>query len=148
MDAPPAQAAVVPATARDVPSDENAAEPSMLQLLGRARITADLHTNTLIVVAETASSKIYAELIEKLDQRRPQVLIEAKVIILSGSDDFSFGVEIFGDGHNGLRKLLAFSSYGLSQIDPATGALNLIPGLGFNGHSSILRPQIRLFVVL
>jgi general secretion pathway protein D len=117
----------------DSSSESVAAEPSMLQLLGRARITADLHTNTLIVVAEPQVQKIYAELIEKLDQRRPQVLIEAKVLILSGSDDFSFGVEIFGNGGSGVRRLLAFSSYGLSQIDPATGALKLIPGLGFNG---------------
>lgn len=102
-------------------------------LLGRARITADVHTNTLIVVAEPAVQRIYADLIEKLDRRRPQVLIEAKVVILNTSDDFSLGVEFSTGDRDGSRRLLTFSSFGLSEVDPATGALSLIPGLGFNG---------------
>jgi general secretion pathway protein D len=103
------------------------------KLLGQARITADLHTNTLIVLAEPQVQKIYAELIEKLDQRRPQVLIEAKVVIIDTTGNFSFGVEVSGGKFAGAKKLFAFSSYGLSEVDPATGALSIIPGLGFNG---------------
>jgi len=101
--------------------------------IGRARITADPNTNTLIVVAEPAAQRIYAELIERLDRRRPQVLIETKAVIIDTSDDFSLGVEVStGDGE-GLKRLLAFTSYGLSTVDPVSGALALMPGLGFNG---------------
>jgi general secretion pathway protein D len=100
-------------------------------LLGQARITADVHTNTLIIVAEPAVQRIYAELIEKLDQRRPQVLIEAKLVIIDTSDDFSLGVELSAAGK--AHKILGFSSFGLSEIDPVTGALSILPGLGFNG---------------
>jgi type II secretory pathway component GspD/PulD (secretin) len=109
-------------------------------LLGRARITADVHTNTLIVVAEPAVQRIYAELIEELDRRRPQVLIDSKVVIIDTSDDFSLGVEFStGDGE-GSRRLLSFSSFGLSEVDPITGALSIIPGLGFNG--TLVDPEV------
>ncbi|MCA9214181.1 MAG: hypothetical protein KDB27_14015 [Planctomycetales bacterium] len=109
-----------------------AADP-ITEMLGRARVTADIHTNTLIVIAEPAVQRIYAQLIEKLDQRRPQVLIEAQFVVIDTSNDFSLGVELSGGDGEGSRRNLAFSSFGLSQVNPVTGALSLLPGLGFNG---------------
>ena len=46
------------------------------------------------------------------------------------SDNFSFGIEL---SELGQKHLLAFSSLGLSKVDPVSGALSVIPGLGFNG---------------
>jgi len=102
-------------------------------LPGSARLTVDENTNTLIVVADPSVQTLYAELIEKLDQRRPQVLIEAKVVAISANDDFNIGIEISGGDRTGLDRLFAFTSYGLSTVDPLTGSLALIPGRGFNG---------------
>ena len=102
-------------------------------LPGRAKLTIEESTNTLIVVAEPAVQALYAEMIDKLDRLRPQVLIEAKIVAISGTDTLDLGVEISGGDRSGLKKLFAFTSYGLSTVDPATGALSLIPGLGFNG---------------
>jgi len=103
------------------------------ELLGRARISGDVNTNSLIVVAEPAVHRVYEELIKRLDQPRPQVMVEAKFVIIDTSHDFSLGVEIStGDG-TGLKRLLAFSSYGLSTVDPISGSLSIIPGLAFNG---------------
>ena len=34
---------------------------------------------------------------------------------------------------SGLKRVFAFSSYGLSTVDPVSGALSIIPGLAFNG---------------
>ena len=99
----------------------------------QANISADIKTNSLIVVAEPEVQEVYAELISKLDQPQPQVLIEAKVVILDTSDNFSLGVEISGGDRTGAKKLFAFSSYGLSTVNPVNGALSIIPGLGFNG---------------
>lgn len=110
------------------PEDSEAA-----RLLGQARVTADTHTNALIVVAEPAVQRVYAELIKQLDRRRPQVLIEAKFVIVDTSDDFSLGVEVSGGDRKGGKRLFAFSSYGLSTVDAVSGALSLVPGLGFNG---------------
>jgi len=97
------------------------------------RITADPKTNTIIVVAEPQIQEHYATLIKFLDRRSPQVLIEAKIVTIDTSNEFMLGVEVSGGERTGIRKLLAFSSFGLSTPDPVTGALALIPGVGFNG---------------
>ncbi len=103
------------------------------RLLGRARISGDINTNSLIVVAEPAVHRVYEELIKKLDQPRPQVMVEAKFVIIDTSNDFSLGVEVSGGDRIGAKRLLAFSSYGLSTVDPVSGALSIVPGLAFNG---------------
>ncbi len=122
-----------PLVDQQLPPVDGVGSLSAGSLLGRARITADIHTNTLIVVAEPAVQRAYAELIEQLDKRRPQVLIEARLVILDTSDDFALGVEFSTGDRQGDRRLLSFSSFGLSEVDPTTGALAIIPGLGFNG---------------
>jgi general secretion pathway protein D len=97
------------------------------------------------VVAEPAVQRLYAELIEKLDQRRAQVLVEARFVSIDTSNDFSLGVEISGITQNGTKKMLAFSSYGLSTTSATTGALTLIPGTGFNG--TLVDPNVADVVV-
>lgn len=130
----------VPGEAPGTPGVEMFESAQAAQLLGRARVSADIHTNTLIVVAEPSVQRLYGELIEELDRRRPQVLIEAKFVIIDASDDFSFGVEVSGGDREGASRLFAFTSYGLSTVNPATGALSLIPGLGFNG--ALVNPEV------
>lgn len=100
---------------------------------GEARVTIDETSNTLIVVADPAVQQLYADLIEKLDQRRPQVLIEVSVVTISANDNFNFGIEVSGGDSVGDNRLFAFSSFGLSAVDSATGGLSLLPGRGFNG---------------
>jgi general secretion pathway protein D len=51
-------------------------------------------------------------------------------VTIDTSDNFSLGVDLSSMGHH---NLLAFTSYGLSKVDPVSGALSLIPGAGFNG---------------
>lgn len=100
---------------------------------GEAKITVDENTNTLIVVAGPATQKLYQELISKLDVRRPQVLVEVTVVTIDSQDDFNFGMEISVGDREGDKRLFALTSFGLSDVDPITGALTIIPGLGFNG---------------
>ena len=124
-------------------TDPVIAEPDDTQLRiapGRARVTADESSNTLIVVGDATVQQVYSELIRTLDQRRPQVLIEAKLVVIDTSNDFSLGVELSGGDRLGSRRLFAFSSFGLSMINPvptptnpAAGSLAIIPGTGFNG---------------
>ena len=102
-------------------------------LLGAARVSADPNTNTLIVVAEPKVQAVFAELVKNLDRRRAQVLIEAKVVVVDTSDDFSLGVEVSTGGGSEDTRAFAFSSFGLSEVDPTNGSLAIIPGLGFNG---------------
>jgi len=97
-----------------------------------ARVTADPFTNSIIVVGDRTVQEIYKNLIEFLDKKRPQVMIEARVIIIDTSDDFSLGVELSGGDRTGGRRLFQFSSFGLSALEPTTGALALLPGRGLN----------------
>ena len=101
--------------------------------LGNAQVTADIGSNTLIIIAEPEVQQAYQQLIEFLDKRRPQVMIEARIVVIDTSDDYTLGVEVSGGDRTGIRKLFAFSSYGLSTVSPATGALAITPGTGFNG---------------
>lgn len=100
----------------------------------QARVTADVNTNSIIVIANAEVQRLYAHLIEMLDIRRPQVLIEATLITLDTSDGFSLGVEISRSEENSDGdRVLNFSSFGLSEVDADTGRLTLTPGIGFNG---------------
>ncbi len=101
-------------------------------LSGDARVTADPSSNSIIVVADRATQEVYKNLIDFLDKRRPQVMIEAKVVIVDTTDGMSIGVEISGGDRTGINRLFQFTSYGLSTVDPLTGALSLLPGRGFN----------------
>ena len=104
-----------------------------------AVVTVDTNTNTLIVVAPPPVQQIYKQLIEVLDKRRPQVMIEVTMVTLDTTDNFSLGIEVSGSNQRDAQRWLSFSSFGLSTVDPATGALTLIPGLGFNG--TLVDPQ-------
>lgn len=100
---------------------------------GLARVTADPHTNSIIVVAPPDVQRLYEQLIRQLDKRRPQVLIECTIVTLDTTGEFSLGVEIGRLGGTDDNGIVTFSSFGLSTPDPATGQLRLLPGLGFNG---------------
>lgn len=124
---------------------ESTSQSSPTDLLGQARVTADVHTNTLIVVASPSVQRLYADLINQLDKRRPQVLIEAQFVVLNSTDDFSIGVEFSTGDRSGDRRALAFTSFGLSDVDPVSGALSIIPGLGFNG--TVVDPEVADVVI-
>ena len=97
-----------------------------------ARVTADPYTNSIIVVGDRPAQEIYKNLIEFLDVKRPQVMIEAQVVIIDTSDDYSLGVELSTGDRSGVNRLFEFTSFGLSTVDPMSGALSLIPGRGLN----------------
>lgn len=106
----------------------------------RAQVTADVNTNSLIVIADETTQRIYEELIDKVDRRSPQVLIEAKIVTVDTSNQFSLGIEVSGGDRTGESRLFGFSQFGLSSVDLATGALSFGDTLpGFNG--ALLRPE-------
>ena len=114
-------------------------------LPGGARASADPATNSIVVVASLETHEMYKRLIESLDVRKPQVLIDAKIVAVDTTDDFTLGVEISGGDRQGDSRLLGFTSFGLSQVDPTTGALQLLPMSGFNG--TLVNPEVADVVV-
>ncbi len=99
--------------------------------LGYESVTADTNTNTIIVRGSAEVQRTYERLIKTLDQRRPQVLLEATVVTLDTTHNFSFGVE-FSAHNNGSTKVLTFSQFGLSTANTTNGALGIIPNTGLN----------------
>jgi len=55
------------------------------------------------------------------------------------------GVEISGGDRQGASRLFGFTSFGLSEVDPVTGALQIIPMRGFNG--TLVNPEVADVVV-
>jgi len=98
-----------------------------------AVVTVDENTNTLIVVAPPPVQQIYKELIQVLDKRRPQVMVEVTMVTIDFTEGLSLGIELSGSNQRDGQQWITFSSFGLSTVNAATGALNLNPGTGFNG---------------
>jgi general secretion pathway protein D len=99
---------------------------------GAARVSIDTKSNSLIVIADRPVQMVYEDLIRALDRPRPQVMIEAKIVILDTSDNYSLGVEVSAPVTHKAAQILQFSSFGLSTVSAATGALALNPAQGFN----------------
>lgn len=114
---------------------------------GGVRVMADEATNAIIVVADPAMQSVYAELIKRLDVRRPQVLIEATVVTLDTTDDFALGVEFKRADDLGDDKgtVLNFTSFGLNTKNPTTGVVSITPSIGYSG--ALLSPDIARIVL-
>ncbi len=99
------------------------------------RIVADEATNSLLIQAEEEVFAAILELIETLDRRPRQVGVEVQVWeVVVPNDDLQFAIELAGAeaGKDGGFGGAAATAFGASQLgfDPATGALQRVPGLG------------------
>jgi len=110
-----------------------------------ATVAADVNTNTIIVIAPPRVQDTYAELIKRLDERRPQVQIECTIVTLDTSNGFAFGVDIGRLGGFGTSQVLTLSSFGVSTPNATTG--QLVPGASTGGTFALLSPRIANIVV-
>jgi general secretion pathway protein D len=104
-------------------------------------VVPDEVTNSLLIAANKTRYIEVVEMIELLDRRQDQVLIETALIELSGSDLYSMGVELGLASLPGIGEIGGFgvTSFGLSSFDdldpidgiPDTKVPNL--GAGFTG---------------
>ncbi len=85
------------------------------------QVVADTENNALVVVATKDDQQWISDLITQLDQRRPQVLLEVWLVVLTETGTRELGVELQARGHSGSNTLSAGSFFGLSDIDTATG---------------------------
>jgi general secretion pathway protein D len=88
---------------------------------------------------------MYADLIKRLDERRPQVQIECTIVTLNTSDNFTFGVDIGKLGGVAGNSILTLSSFGISTASSVTGRLT--PGAGTGGTFALLSPRIADVVI-
>jgi general secretion pathway protein D len=96
-------------------------------------LSADEGTNTLVAVGESRILDQIEKLLNDLDIRQPQVMLEALVLSLTESDAKSLGVELEKLGiANDVRFRLA-SLFGLGTPDASGAALPSPTGTGFHG---------------
>jgi len=94
-------------------------------------VVPDVETNSLLIAASRTRYEELLALIQRLDRRQPQVLIETALIELSEADEFALGFELFGSNVPLLNETGQFggTSFGLSDIsiDPTTGSPTQVP---------------------
>ena len=100
-----------------------------------AKVAVSKSTNSVIIQATAREHRELEKLINELDRRRKQVLIKAVIVEVTTKDDMDLGIEL--DYFEG--DLLAFTSFGLSTIDPATGVRDVVVSPG--GTAAVLRPN-------
>ncbi len=88
-------------------------------------IVPDTKTSSLLVIATPSDFNEIRKILDKLDVRRPQVMIEAAILEVRDDDDFQFGVEVatvdgFANRSNEPRASFA-TSFGFSDIVDASG---------------------------
>ena len=117
-----------------VPGERSfAAQMPAEQGVGTVTLTADEPANRLIAFGAPQLLDRLGELIETLDVRHDQVLVEVLVVTLSDTQTRDFGVELQAIGvENGTFLQLA-SLFGLGSPDPASTSLPPATGTGLSG---------------
>jgi len=79
-----------------------AAKPGQSKPLfaGDVKVVADKATNALLITADPGDIKSVGRIIDRLDVRRRQVLVEALIVEVSGNASHRFGVEWMAAGGN------------------------------------------------
>lgn len=81
-------------------------------------IQPDVARNQIAVRAPARQQREIAKIVEKLDQRRPQVYIEVQIVSVTANDDFRFAIESqFTPGQSVL-----FTNFGLTSAPQGGGA--------------------------
>lgn len=83
------------------------------------QVVPDAATNSLIISADRKTIAALREIIEQLDRPKDQVLLEATIISLTRTDDFSLGVELVGIDEKGLTTSTA-SGFGVTNFGLST----------------------------
>jgi type II secretory pathway component GspD/PulD (secretin) len=96
-------------------------------------LSADSGTNTLIAVGDVHVLDQIEKLLQTLDVRQPQVMLEALVLALTDSQARELGVEMQKLVTSGSVQGRLSSLFGLGAPDPGTGGLPLASGTGFTG---------------
>jgi type II secretory pathway component GspD/PulD (secretin) len=96
-------------------------------------LVADEATNRIVAFGEGRLLDQLGLLIESLDVRPPQVLVEALVVTLTEDQSRQLGVELAKIGEEDGVLYSAASLFGLGVPDPALGVIPEVAGAGFSG---------------
>jgi general secretion pathway protein D len=105
---------------------------------GGVSLIADESLNALVVKADLALMKEVASVIEQLDQRRSQVLIQAAIVEVSGDDAAQLGVQWAGGDPTKGVGVINFSTAGSSLSSLAIAAAADDPTLANIGNGATI----------
>ena len=127
-------------------SGEKTAAPAVTSVRGENfAMSTDEHTNTIILLGPPDIHAQVAKILQQLDKRRPQVLVEVTLVSISVEEGANLGVELetLDLGHP--WDYLLFTSFGLSTVNPTTGARRMTPLPG--GSGALIAPDEVPFIV-
>ena len=112
------------------------APPASVSATG-GQVQADASTNSLIITAPEPQYRQLRAVIDRLDGRRAQVLVESLIVEVNADRAAEFGVQWqgpLGQSGDGVIGLLGtnFGAAGKNIINQALGAGTVAPGTGFN----------------
>lgn len=96
-------------------------------------LTADESTNRLVAIGEARMLDQLSKLIETIDVRASQVLVETMVVTLSDTQTHDLGVELQSAGLSGDSLLRLTSLFGLGSPDVSKTSLPAASGSGLSG---------------
>jgi type II secretory pathway component GspD/PulD (secretin) len=111
-------------------------------------VLADKPNNQVLVKAPARQQREFAQLIERIDLRRPQVHIEAQLVAVTAGDDYRLAFETQLINANGTGGILN-TSFGLSSFPSGTGfnqAKTVATGLS-GLTSAVIKSQYVPFVL-
>ncbi|MEM1330085.1 MAG: secretin N-terminal domain-containing protein [Planctomycetota bacterium] len=94
--------------------------------------------NAVVVRASAEEHASIAEVIQEIDQPRDQVLIEATLVTVSSSDDFTLGVEIGGRIGIDATDVIGFTSFGVGAVDSLTGLVTPGSPASFGANVAVI----------
>ncbi len=114
--------------------------------VGGAQIQADPTTNTLIITAPDAVYRQLRTVIDQLDVRRAQVLIESLIVEVSSDQAAEFGIQWQGGLQNATSSqtsVIAGTNFGTSSQNIVSASQNLA-NLGQGLNIGVIRGQVTL----
>ncbi|MBI5367828.1 MAG: hypothetical protein HZA54_12385 [Planctomycetes bacterium] len=111
-----------------------------------AQLSLDATTNSILV--STASPRKLAEvleLLERLDRKRKQVLVEMVVVSVDDTDQFDFAIDVFHNAtKDGQTDRFLSQLFGISTLP---GGLGVSPQVGQGFSAVVLHPKDYSFVI-
>lgn len=110
---------------------------------GEVKISADVATNSLVIIASQADYRNLVKVIERLDVPRKQVFIEAVIMEVNVDRNLRFGARVHGglplQTEDGTLPLLFGTKFGNEPIPPS---LNIASVLSFGGFLTGLQGPV------
>src|SRR5690606_37081941 len=114
---------------------------------GGATVQADPATNTLIISAPPPLYRSLREIIDQLDQRRAQVLVESLIVEVNASDTAEFGIQwMVGGGEiaSGRSSFIGGANLGGSGLTTGPTGVTTLDALGSGLSLGVVKGTVNI----